>query len=55
MPFSISIQEEDLSMPQDVSFVSDDDDDTSVITDHGEYRALLTSEEQSRGMQREQW
>ena len=44
----ISIQEKDLCWSQDVTFVSDDnDDETSVITDDGEYRALITSEEQS--------
>jgi hypothetical protein len=42
----ISIQEEDFFLPvQDISFVSDDDDETSVITDDGEYRAPLTTEE----------
>jgi hypothetical protein len=37
----ISIRKEDLSLPQDVSVVSDDDDETSVITADGEYRAPL--------------
>jgi len=42
-----SIQEEDFSFPLVVSIVSDDDDDTSVITDDGEYCALFTTGEQS--------
>ena len=41
-----SIQGENVSLPQDISIVSYDDDDSSMVTDDGEYCAFSTTGEQ---------